>query len=269
MKNTQQNQPPLQITRFDSCDSTNHLLLSAAEDGAPLGSVFVAREQLAGRGRRGREWLAAPGESLTFSLLWTFEPDPARLTGLPLVVGLSVVRALSSLSIERLNGANLGLKWPNDLLLARADDTYAKVGGVLVESAVRTIANGRKELAVVIGIGLNCGDSAAIKNQVLDQQVGSIAELCRDPVSPELLLNVVLDQLVADMALFGQQGFSAFSNAWNAVDLWQNRRVKICEQNEVLQEGYCRGVDNDGALCIETLSGIKRIVSGDVSLRKV
>lgn len=269
MKNPQQNQPTLKITRFDSCDSTNRLLLTAAEAGAPLGSVFVAREQTAGRGRRGREWLAVPGESLTFSLLWTFEPDPARLTGLPLVVGLSVVRALSALSVANPSDIQVGLKWPNDVLLARSDDTYAKVGGVLVESALRSDANGRKELAVVIGVGLNCRDSAAIKQRVLDQQVGSLAELWLDPVSPEQVLDAVLDQLLVDLPTFGEQGFSSFCGAWNAVDLWQNRYVRICEQSDVLQEGFCRGVDADGALCVETVSGIKRIVSGDVSLRKV
>ena len=269
MKNPPQNQPILKITRFDSCDSTNRLLLTAAESGAPSGSVFVAREQVAGRGRRGREWLAAPGDSLTFSLLWTFEPDPSRLTGLPLVVGLSVVRALSALSLGQASGVKLGLKWPNDLLLARPDDSYAKVGGVLVESALRSGANGLKELAVVIGVGLNCGDSAAIKQQVLDQQVGSLAELWLRPVSLERVLDAVLDQLVVDLTLFGEQGFPPFSGAWNAVDLWQNRLVKICEQADVLHEGVCQGVDADGALCIKTVSGTKRIVSGDVSLRKV
>lgn len=269
MKNPPQNQPILKITRFDSCDSTNRLLLTAAESGAPSGSVFVAREQVAGRGRRGREWLAAPGESLTFSLLWTFEPDPARLTGLPLVVGLSVVRALSELSVGQASGVKLGLKWPNDLLLAHPDDSYAKVGGVLVESALRSGANGLKELAVVIGIGLNCGASAAIQQRVLDQQVGSVAELWHERVTSERVLDAMLDRLFVDLSSFGEQGFAAFFGAWNAVDLWQNRFVQICEQAEVLQEGFCRGVDADGALCIETVSGIKRIVSGDVSLRKV
>ena len=269
MNNPQLNQPRLKITRFDSCDSTNRLLLTAAEAGAPSGSVFIAREQLAGRGRRGREWLAVPGESLTFSLLWVFEPDPARLTGLPLVVGLSVVRALSALPLRPVSDVQLGLKWPNDLLLARSDKTNAKVGGVLVESALRTSANGRKELAVVIGIGLNCGGSTAIKTQVLDQQVGSLTELWLDAVPSEQMLDAVLDQLIVDLSLFAEQGFAAFCDAWNAVDLWRNRQVKICEQDQVLQEGYCRGVDTDGGLCIETLSGIKRIVSGDVSLRKV
>lgn len=269
MKNPPRTQPTLKITRFDLCDSTNRLLLDAADAGASPGSVFVAREQMAGRGRRGREWLAAPGESLTFSLLWTFKPDPARLTGLPLVVGLSVVRALSALSVGQVSGVKLGLKWPNDLLLARTDDSYAKVGGVLVESALRSGAHGVKELAVVIGIGLNCGDSAAIKQQVRDQPVGSLSEFWLDRVSSERVLDAVLDQLFADLSLFGEQGFAAFCGEWNAADLWQNRLVRIYEQTDVLQEGICRGVDADGALCIETASGMNRIVSGDVSLRKV
>jgi BirA family biotin operon repressor/biotin-[acetyl-CoA-carboxylase] ligase len=269
MKNPQQNHPPLKITRFDSCDSTNSLLLTAAEAGAPAGSVYVAREQLAGRGRRGREWLASPGDSLTFSLLWTFEPDPAKLTGLPLLVGLSVVRALTTLSVGQWRCVQLGLKWPNDLLLARQDGTFAKVGGVLVESALRSGPDEVKELAVVIGIGLNCGDSAAIKHKVLDQQVGSLAELWLDHVPSERILDVVLDQLRVDLSVFGKQGFAPFYEAWNDADLWQKRCVKICEQADVLYEGVSRGVDADGALCIETESGIKRIISGDVSLRKV
>jgi len=269
MKNPPQNQSPLKITRFDSCDSTNRLLLTAAEAGEPSGSVFIAREQVSGRGRRGRHWLAAPGESLTFSLLWTFEPEPARLTGLPLVVGLAVVRALSALSVGLTNGVQLGLKWPNDLLLARSDESYAKVGGVLVESALRTGVDGVKELAVVIGVGLNCGDSTAIKQKVLDQQVGSLAELWLDRVTSAQILDAVLDQLVVDLSAFREMGFAAFSESWNAVDLWRNRFVQICEHGTVLQEGFCRGVDADGALCIETVSGINRVVSGDVSLRKV
>ncbi len=269
MKNPPQNQSPLKITRFDSCDSTNRLLLAAAEAGEPSGSVFIAREQVSGRGRRGRHWLAAPGESLTFSLLWTFEPEPARLTGLPLVVGLAVVRALALLAAERVDGVQLGLKWPNDLLLARAEGSYAKVGGVLVESVLRSSAHGQKELAVVIGVGLNCGECAEIKQQVSDQQVGSLSELWPDHVSSAQIFDAVVDQLIIDLSAFRERGFAAFSEAWNAVDLWRNRFVQICEQGTVLQEGFCRGVDADGALCIETVSGIKRIVSGDVSLRKV
>ena len=269
MRNMLQNPPKLQITRFDSCDSTNQLLLNAAESGEAAGSVFVAREQTAGRGRRGREWIAAPDQSLTFSLLWTFPADPARLSGLSLAVGLAVVKALSGISSPRHTDVRLGLKWPNDLLIHRADGTYAKVGGMLIESVLRAAPGGGKELAVVIGIGLNCGDAGGIRQRVADQDVGTLSELFPEGTSPEALLPVILEQLSIALAVFSEQGFSQAQAEWNAHNLWQNQWVHLREGEALLHEGLCQGVDADGALCIQTAAGVERIVAGDVSLRKV
>ena len=269
MRNPLQNLPTLQITRFDSCDSTNRLLLAAAETGAAAGSVFVAREQTAGRGRRGREWVAAPGDSLTFSLLWTFPADPARLSGLSLAAGLAVVRALSEMATGKVPDVTYGLKWPNDILLLRADGSYAKVGGILIESALRSAAAGGKELAVVIGIGLNCTNAAGLANRVNDQTVGSISECLGNETSPDALLPVVLKGLFAAMADFARQGFAISQEDWNTHNLWQDLPVQVREGDAVLHEGVCRGVDGTGALCIETAQGTERIISGDVSLRKV
>lgn len=269
MRNLLENPPKLQITRFDSCDSTNQLLLHAAESGAEAGSVFVAREQTAGRGRRGREWIASPDQSLTFSLLWAFSPDPARLSGLSLAVGLAVVKALSSILSPGYADVRLGLKWPNDLLIHRADGTYAKVGGMLIESALRTASEGGKELAVVIGIGLNCGDAGAIRQRVIDQLVGALSELYAQEVTPEALLLTILEQLRISLSAFAQQGFAPVRDEWNACNLWQNHWVQIREGDTTLHEGLCQGVDAEGALCIKTASSLKRIVAGDVSLRKV
>ena len=85
--------------RFDidllaSCDSTNAVLLARAEAGAPSGTVVIATEQTAGRGRRGRSWFASPGDSLAFSLLWRFAPGTAP-AGLSLAIGVAVARALT------------------------------------------------------------------------------------------------------------------------------------------------------------------------------
>ena len=269
MKNPLQSPPKLQITRLDSCDSTNRQLLNAAESGAAVGAVLVAREQTAGRGRRGREWVASPDQSLTFSLLWTFSPDPARLSGLSLAVGLAVVKALSGFLSPVHADVRLGLKWPNDLLIHRADGTYAKVGGMLIESALRTAAEGGKELAVVIGIGLNCGDAGAIRQRVIDQHVGSLSELCSQGVTTDDLMPALLEQLSMSLAAFAQQGFAPVRDEWNAHHLWQNHCVQIREGETTLHEGLCQGVDAEGALCIKTLAGLERIVAGDVSLRKV
>ena len=81
------------VDALDECDSTSSELARRAEKGAPAGTVVVADRQTAGRGRRGRRWLSAPADSLTFSLLWRFSGPPGRLSGLSLAVGVAVVLA--------------------------------------------------------------------------------------------------------------------------------------------------------------------------------
>jgi BirA family biotin operon repressor/biotin-[acetyl-CoA-carboxylase] ligase len=258
------------ITRFESCDSTNRLLLDAAEAGVSAGTVFVARQQLAGRGRRGRSWQAAADHSLTFSLLWIFPPDPARLQGLSLLVGLAVVQALADPRLgQRVAGARCGLKWPNDLLLHRADSAYAKAGGILIESTLRTMPEQGRELAVVIGIGLNCIADARLDAAVSDQTIGALSELFVDPVTPEALLPCVLDVLFERLPAFACEGFAPFAADWNAQDVWQHLPIQMTEDGIVSVTGICQGVGADGALRVKTDQGTEYMMTGDVSLRRI
>ena len=258
------------ITRFESCDSTNRLLLDAAEAGAPAGSVFVARQQLAGRGRRGRSWLAAADHSLTFSLLWAFPPDPARLQGLSLLVGLAVVQALADPRLgQRVAAIQCGLKWPNDLLLRRGAGCYAKAGGILIESTLRPKSDAGRELVVVIGIGLNCMVDAMLDAAVTDQTIGALSELFIDPVTPEALLPCVLDALFERLPTFAREGFASFAADWNTHDVWQNQPIQITEDGVVRTTGICHGVGLDGALRVETAQGSEHMITGDVSLRRI
>ena len=263
-------QPPLQVHWFDDCDSTNQQLLVAAESGASAGQVYATCAQAAGRGRRGRHWLAEPGNSLAFSLLWTFPAEPQRLQGLPLLVGLAVVDALVALKAHpSLNGTVLGLKWPNDVMLHRAAGMDAKVGGILVESTTRRSAKGGPELAVIIGVGLNCRTSESLQQQIPDQSIGSLSEFFPTAVSPEVLLTPVLEGLQRALVGFEAHGFEAFVEAWNQRDLWHGQRVQIQEAGQIILQGIAAGVDATGALCIKTPAGVERVVTGDVSLRKV
>ena len=262
----------LAITRFETCDSTNRQLLAAAEAGAPAGSVFVARTQTAGRGRRGRAWVAAPDCTLAFSLLWTFPVDPAALSGLSLAVGVGIQRALTdpALGAPKL-GFQIGLKWPNDILVRRPDGSDAKAGGILVESVLRRAPHGEREMAVVIGVGLNCVPSASIEAAVVDQSIVALADIYAAPdrLRPEALLPIVLTALQQTLSEFAVGGFAALRDAWMAAHLWQGAAVRISEAGEALLDGELRGVDGDGALCIATPAGIERVITGDVSLRKV
>jgi len=112
-----------------------------AGQGAPEGSVVVAEEQTAGRGRRGRHWESPQYAGLWMSLLLRPERSIDRVGWLPLVVGVGVVRALRAVA-----GVDVRLKWPNDVVVVR-DGEVGKVAGLLAER----LADG----AVIIGLGVN------------------------------------------------------------------------------------------------------------------
>lgn len=233
------------------CESTNTLLLDAAQQGAPSGSVLVCEEQTAGRGRRGRNWLSAPGDSLTFSLLWRFPAGLPAPAGLSLAAGVAVARAL-----EGAGAAGVRLKWPNDIL---ADG--AKLGGILVETVS---AGGR--LIAVIGIGLNVRLPRDIAEAV-NVRAGAIENVMPHAPSRNLLLAALLNALAAQLDEFGRAGFAGFAEEWLARNAHAGQLVSILAESAAPIEGRCVGVDADGALLLDTATGVRRIVSGDVSLR--
>lgn len=253
--------------RFDidvlpTCDSTNAILLNRAEAGAPSGTVVIAEEQTAGRGRRGRTWFASPGDSLTFSLLWRFAPGTAP-AGLSLAVGVAVARALQRVGAGSpcVPGTSLReqvtvLKWPNDLLKAGR-----KLGGILVE-----LVPGAPH-AAVIGIGINLRLPAGMPEDV---RVASAAIAENGSAADENeLFAALLGELLATLEAFAAHGFAAIRPEWMARHAFQDVRVVLSTDFVPPREGICRGVDTDGALLLDVDGRIERILSGEVSLRPV
>lgn len=243
--------------RFDidvlaECDSTNSRLLARAEAGAPSGTVIAAQRQTAGRGRRGRHWLAATGRSLTFSLLWRFPPNTA-LDGLSLAVGVALADALASLGI-----GGVQLKWPNDILL-----DGRKLAGVLIE-----IPSGARPEAAVIGIGMNLRALPDMPDE-LRATTATLDEAGIAVPSPNILLAHLLTALYGRLTDFVRDGFAGCRPDWLRRHAWPDRPVRVLGDFGPPVDGLCRGVDVDGALLLETAAGLQRIVSGDVTLRAV
>ncbi|MES2236331.1 MAG: biotin--[acetyl-CoA-carboxylase] ligase [Pseudomonadota bacterium] len=258
--------------RFDvdllpQCDSTNSMLLSRAEVGAASGTVVAATLQTAGRGRRGREWIAAPGDSLTFSLLWRFAPGSVPI-GLSLAVGVAVARALEkvgagdtpqSFDFDRrkcraVSGKSpwgAALKWPNDVLYQGK-----KLGGILVE-----LLPGAPHVAV-IGIGINRRLPAA-----LPHDVRATAAALGDHIEINVLLAALLSELLTMLESFAIAGFAALRADWLARHAFQDAPVVLLSDFSPPRHGICRGVDKDGALLLEVDGHIERILSGEISLR--
>ena len=241
------------VDALDDCDSTSSELMRRADRGAPSVTVVVADRQSAGRGRRGRSWLSTPESSLTFSLLWRFGGSATRLAGLSLAVGVGLVRALESLGAR-----GVRLKWPNDMLLETAAG-HAKLAGILIE-----LSSDRRGTQAVIGIGLNLAPPAG----ELDAPAAGLSQAMAAAPERHAVLAAVLRELAALLDGFAVDGFAGLKSEWQSRHAWQGAAVQILGDGEAPRAGTCLGVDDDGALLLDTPAGIERVFSGDVSLRR-
>lgn len=233
-------------------DSTNAEALRRLAAGSPPGFCCSAELQTAGRGRRGRPWVSPFARNLYLSLTWEYEGGAAALEGLSLAVGVAVVRALESLGIR-----GMQLKWPNDLLFHGA-----KLGGILLEM----VGDAAGPCQVVVGVGLNVHMPTGVAASI-DQSWTDLRSLAGDQLpGRNHLLAAMLDQLLPLLAGFGASGFAPWREAWMSLDAYAGAPVVI-SSGDFRQAGTARGVDQRGALQLETSLGVQPVYGGEVSLR--
>jgi BirA family biotin operon repressor/biotin-[acetyl-CoA-carboxylase] ligase len=240
-----------EVRVVDTVESTNTSLLEQAVAGASGGLVLAAELQTRGRGRRGRAWHTGLGGALTFSVLWRFEQGAGLLAGLGLAVGVALVRALRSLGVE-----NAMLKWPNDLLVH-----HQKLAGTLVELQGDVLG---PSLAVV-GVGINVRLDKPTRQRI-DQAVTDLAA-AGAPRDRNRVLGHVLAELAEVLEAFTVQGFGPLRKEWDGYHVYAGRPVTLLLPNGGRTEGTVAGVGDDGALLLQTSTGLRRFHSGEVSLR--
>lgn len=233
-----------------STGSTNADLLDLARGGAPEGSVVVAGEQTAGRGRLGRAWVSAPGSGLWFSVLVRMAPDPQRGL-LPLLAGVAVAEA------ARRHGVVAALKWPNDVVV----DGPALDGGAGPRKLAGILAETDGEDAVVVGIGVN---------------VTQTVEQLPVPMATSMLLEgatATREELLLDIltVLHGQLGDLRRTGGDFVMDGYRERCLTIgrdvvvtLPSGEVIR-GRAVGVGADGQLHVRTPEKTVSVAAGDVT----
>jgi BirA family transcriptional regulator, biotin operon repressor / biotin---[acetyl-CoA-carboxylase] ligase len=241
----------LQIEVRASTPSTNaELRARIPQLSAPM--LLATENQTAGRGRAGRSWSSAIGDSLCFSLAWPFEGGINRLTGLPLAVGVAVANALHQL------GWSVQLKWPNDLLL-----DGAKLGGVLIESATHHEAENGTRVWAVIGVGINVHPNAQ-RDVTIDHPTAYLSSQALDRNN---LLATMAEALCEMLVEFNQHGLKPFIDRWHELHAYQNQPVILHENGKLQQQGVARGINIDGCLLLDTSDAHMTITAGDISLR--
>jgi BirA family biotin operon repressor/biotin-[acetyl-CoA-carboxylase] ligase len=240
------------IEVFDTSESTNTLLMQRAAHGAPSGTVIAAEWQQHGRGRMGRSWHAGLASALTFSVLWRFSQGAGALGGLSLAVGLAVIRALGQLGAQEAR-----LKWPNDILWRNR-----KLAGMLVEMQGDALGPS----TVVIGIGLNVRLSAALKSRI-DQPASDLESACGRVLDRNAVLGIVLAHLVDALDGFAEEGFAPMREEWQRYHAHQGRAVAVKLPTGRVERGIALGVAEDGALLFQRGDAVRKLHSGEISLR--
>lgn len=236
--------------------STNTYLADATPPPPGRPRIVLAELQHAGRGRRGRSWLAPFGSGLTFSVAWTFPGTPPGLATLGLALGVAVADALRGLGL-----ADVRLKWPNDVVWRGR-----KLGGLLLQ--LRTEACGAA--TVVAGLGLNLSLPQATRAALTAGGALPVTDLheamTADPPGRNELAAALASALLDALAGFERAGFAPFAGRWAELDALAGERVLVSDGSSDV-EGEACGVDAEGALQLRVDGELRRFLSGDVSLR--
>lgn len=237
------------ITRVDTCDSTNTRLANSLRAGqAGPGDVLVATKQTAGRGRLGRFWVA-PAGALTFSLAVPEPKDAGRVYQLNLVAGLALASTVATLGAK-----SVAVKWPNDVLI-----NGKKVAGILSETVP-------EKHAAIIGIGLNLNS----RRDDFPADLKPLLTTVRDEISKssdeENVLKRFLDAFKRDFTAYQLAGLTAILPELRAKLAFRGARVRVTESPQEIYEGALIDIDAEGLLNVKTDDGrIHPIITGDVT----
>lgn len=243
------------IVRFDEIESTNTEALNKAKLGAEEGLCVVARRQTKGRGRHGRVWISEKDAGLYFSLVLRPKIETRFL---PLITLISAI-AVSDV-LRELYRLKPDIKWANDV---HVNDR--KICGILAEMTETS-----KNLAVVVGVGIN------LKSTNFPPELNEAATSIEEETEKEADAEHLLASVVQKFSFFykileSENGADKIRAEWIKRSSYAfGKRVKVVLNNETIF-GATRGIEENGALRLETASGEVRIIyAGDVEiLRKV
>lgn len=231
-------------------DSTSAEAFRRLANGSRAPFAVIAEQQTAGKGRRGRTWVSPFGENLYFSLALKVDQGARQLEGLSLVVGLAVLRTLRNVGV-----ADVGLKWPNDVLASEH-----KIAGILLEIAGDVV----DVCHVIIGIGINA--NMLNTGQEIDQKWTSIRQLTGLMIDRNLLLSELQVQLDRYIGMHSVGGFLSLRDEWESAHVWQHRSVVLSSGDKKVT-GTVVGVDSTGALRLLVDGVVSTFSGGELSLR--
>ena len=239
---------------FEVIGSTNTTAMQMAEEGAPHGTLVVADRQDSGKGRRGRSWVMPAGIAIAMSIV--LKPEellPGNAPMLTLVSALAVARA-----IREQTGLEAAIKWPNDIVI-----DGKKVCGMLTEMSTQIDYINH----IVVGIGINVHNEQ-FPEELIDRAT-SLYLASGKHFSRAVLVEAVCENFEHYYEIFMRtQELSGLQAEYDSWMVNKDRQVRILDpQGEY--EGKSLGITERGELLVETPEGVRKVDSGEVSVRGI
>jgi BirA family biotin operon repressor/biotin-[acetyl-CoA-carboxylase] ligase len=243
---------PASLEILDKTPSTNAHLLRRGMPRPGEAAVCVAERQTAGRGRRGRTWVATPYRNVMLSMAWRYDSGPGATSGLSLAAGVAVADAL-----DAAGAGDVGLKWPNDVVW-----NGRKLAGVLVDVA----GEAQGPTLVVLGIGVNVRLSDA-DGRLIEQPWVDLVTVVDEAPARNRLVALLIEELSLMFEQFSRGGYPAFRDRWELRNVYAGAPVSVIQSGGELR-GSVLGTDERGALLLLDGAGRTHVLaSGEVSLR--
>ena len=229
---------PFRLLIRDRVESTNDEVRALAEMGAAEGLIILAKKQTLGRGRRGAAWFSQGDNSLTFSILVRSEKSKVLWSRLALTAGLALAESMESY------GLDVGIKWPNDILIKGK-----KVAGILVEAA---------DDFAIVGIGIN------VNTAEFPPEISSIATSLKLAASQSFSRAHLLEKIIQHFAQRRRQMINDFGQIISAVQ----QRCVLTGNGVILntaggsKTGTVEGISSEGEILLRTEMGLERLIEG-------
>ena len=240
---------PVEVQVEGEVGSTNTRVKSMLLQGKQPPFLLLAESQTAGRGRLGRSFCSPEGAGLYMSLALEATLPPEELLSVTAAAAVAV-----ALAVESLTPLSPKIKWVNDLYIEER-----KLCGILAEGVI-DLSSGRLQ-GLVIGIGINCSD-VAMPPELADtvtslERAGAVVDRNR-------LAAAVCDRL---WSLYSELPQKSWLSPYRE-RFWLEGKTVVCRIGHRTVEGVALGIDDFGALLVETPLGVERLFSGEATVRK-
>ena len=236
-----------QSTGSTNDDAKNYLL-----EQSSLLSIHTSEQQIAGKGRNGKQWISPKGKNIYLSIGWLSNLKHFQLDGLSLAVG-----TILASSLDKLTKNQIGIKWPNDLLIENK-----KISGILIE----TIDINNK-IGVVIGIGINVHMSEE-EGKEIDQSWIALDEVTNSKNNRNEIIGDIVNKVFQLTSVFADEGFKPYKKDYESLDVLTGKECSINIEG-VDKTVEVLGVNNKGEILVKDGSENLTLRYGEVSIREL